>query len=198
MVGDANFYRLIAAVASDRREHACWIEPDRAVLSWAALDAATARHAAALRASGVVPGDRVLAQVEKSTTALLLYLGCLRAGAVFVPLNTAYRGAVLEHVVNAAGAAVMVAHHSLVERLDGLALAHLRQVIAVGGTPSAVLRGLELLPAEALHGDAATLDDSAEVDLWDIQSIIYTSGTTGASKGVLSPYLQLWTTAMVN
>lgn len=166
--------------------------------TWSEGRAEVRAAAAGLQRLGVRKGDRVLAWLPTGKPMVLTWFAANYLGAVFVPLNTAYRGAVLEHVVNAAGAAVMVAHHSLVERLDGLALAHLRQVIAVGGTPSAVLRGLELLPAEALHGDAATLDDSAEVDLWDIQSIIYTSGTTGASKGVLSPYLQLWTTAMVN
>jgi crotonobetaine/carnitine-CoA ligase len=48
-----------------------------------------------------------------------------------------------------------------------------------------------------LHGDAYALDDSVDVRHWDVQSIIYTSGTTGHSKGVLSPYLQLYTTASI-
>ena len=63
---------------------------------------------------------------------------------------------------------------------------------------SAIPRGLRALDESALRGDAAGLDESAPIDVWDIQSIIYTSGTTGSSKGVLSPYLQLYTTAMVN
>ena len=130
-------------------------------------------------------------------TFVLTWFAANYLGAVFVPLNTAYRGAVLEHVVNAAGAAVMVAHPALVERLEGLSLAKLRKVITVGGTAPAP-SGLEVLDESALRGDAARLDESASIDLWDIQSIIYTSGTTGASKGVLSPYLQLYTTAMVN
>ncbi len=56
---------------------------------------------------------------------------------------------------------------------------------------------LEVLDESALRSDESTLDDSAQIDHWDIQSIIYTSGTTGHSKGVLSPYLQLYTTATV-
>jgi crotonobetaine/carnitine-CoA ligase len=116
---------------------------------------------------------------------------------VFVPLNTAYRGDVLAHVVNASGARLMVAHHALVERLVGLGLPHLEQVIAVGGTPAGACPDARVLEESALMGTAAALDDSAEIDHWDIQSIIYTSGTTGHSKGVLSPYLQLYVTAMV-
>jgi crotonobetaine/carnitine-CoA ligase len=166
--------------------------------TWAEGRAAVRAAAAGLQRLGVKKGDRVLAWLPTGQPMVLTWFAANYLGAVFVPLNTAYRGAVLEHVINAAGAAVMVTHHSLVERLVGLALPHLRQVIAIGGTPASAAPGLELRGGEALHGDAATLDDSAEVDLWDIQSIIYTSGTTGASKGVLSPYLQLWTTAMVN
>jgi carnitine-CoA ligase len=96
----------------------------------------------------------------------------------------------------------MVAHHSLAPRLDGLALRHLqdrrlRRRRAAAALPGLRPPGLQGLGEAALHGDAATLDDSAVVEHWDIQSIIYTSGTTGASKGVLSPYLQSYTTAMV-
>ena len=95
----------------------------------------------------------------------------------------------------------MVAHHALVPRLDGLRAAAPATVVCVGGErrrpPGRGARARNWLGEAALRGDAATLDDSAVVEHWDIQSIIYTSGTTGASKGVLSPYLQLYTTAMV-
>jgi crotonobetaine/carnitine-CoA ligase len=84
-----------------------------------------------------------------------------------------------------------------VPRLEGLSLGRLKTVVCVGGDVPPAPRGLDLLGEGALLGDAALLDDSAAVDHWDIQSIIYTSGTTGASKGVLSPYLQVYTTAMV-
>ena len=64
-----------------------------------------------------------------------------------------------------------------------MSLPHVERVITVG--------------ADSLEGDARRLDDSAQPQPWDAQSIIYTSGTTGLSKGVLSPYLQLYTTATV-
>jgi crotonobetaine/carnitine-CoA ligase len=75
----------------------------------------------------------------------------------------------------------MVVHPELTDRLASLRVPALKHVVS---------------PA-ALQGNAAQLDDSASVEHWDIQSIIYTSGTTGPSKGVLSPYLQLYTTALV-
>jgi len=153
--------------------------------------------AAGLQRLGVGKGDRVIAWLPAGRTMVLSWFAANYLGAVFVPLNTAYRGDVLAHVVNASGARLMVAHHDLVARLDGLALEHLRQVIVVGGAANRANAGLALLEEAALRGDEAALDDSAEIGHWDIQSIIYTSGTTGHSKGVLSPYLQLYITALV-
>ncbi len=152
--------------------------------------------AAGLQRLGVKKGDRVIAWLPTGRAMVLTWFATNYLGAVFVPLNTAYRGDVLAHVVNAAGATVMVAYHTLLERLAGLTLPHLRQVVVVGGDAATAAAPLELLPESTLHGDAATLDESADIQHWDIQSIIYTSGTTGYSKGVLSPYLQLYSTAM--
>ena len=139
--------------------------------------------AAALQALGVQPGDRVLAWLPNGIDIVRVWFAANYLGAVFVPLNTAYRGGVLEHAVNLTGARLMVAHADLVERLEGLSLEHLQTIVQ---------------PGSALDGNAASLDDSAVVEPWDAQTIIYTSGTTGPSKGVLSPYLQLYTTAVVN
>ena len=100
-------------------------------------------------------------------------------GAVFVPLNTAYRGATLAHVVNACRGKLTIAHAALVERLDGPEFEHLERVVAVGpavggsGTGTTARGGLaaapsasaarrwKLAPENALHGDPARLDDSA-------------------------------------
>ena len=170
---------------------------DGSTWTYAECHADVRSAAAALQRLGVKKGDRVAAWLPTGRHMVLTWFAANYLGAVFVPLNTAYRGDVLAHVVNSSGAAVMVAHHQLVPRLEGLQLSHLREVIAVGGSTTSAHPALTVLDESALHGDAAELDDSAEIDHWDIQSIIYTSGTTGYSKGVLSPYLQLYCTAMV-
>lgn len=163
--------------------------------------------AAGLQALGVSQGDRVLAWLPTGRTMVLTWFAANYLGAVFVPLNTAYKGDVLAHVVNAAEAAIMVAHSTLLPRLEGLPLRHLQVVVSVGegppepepllAAPRCSSPALRLLDEAALRGEAATLDDGAVIEHWDIQTIIYTSGTTGPSKGVLSPYLQAYTTAMV-
>lgn len=153
--------------------------------------------AAGLQQLGVKKGDRVLAWLPSGMPMVLTWFAANYLGAVFVPLNTAYRGQVLQHVVNSAGAAVMVAHRELIERLAALDLTHLRQVVAVPGRPAGHYP-FQIPEADVLNADARLLDDSVTLDHWDIHSIIYTSGTTGLSKGVLSPYLHLYTTAVVN
>jgi crotonobetaine/carnitine-CoA ligase len=140
-------------------------------------------QAAALQALGVRAGDRVVAWLPNGPALVRAWFAINYLGAIFVPLNTAYRGASLEHTINACRAKLVLAHPALIERLAGLALSYVERVITVG--------------TDALEGDARRLDDSAQPQPWDPQSIIYTSGTTGLSKGVLSPYLQLYTTATV-
>lgn len=154
--------------------------------------------AAALQALGVGPGDRILAWLPNGTEIVRVWFAANYLGAVFVPLNTAYRGGVLEHAVNLTHARIMVAHADLVARLNGLALEHLETVIVPGAEPTTGIESVAVLPGSALEGGAVSLDDSAVIEPWDPQSIIYTSGTTGPSKGVLSPYLQLYTTAIIN
>lgn len=154
--------------------------------------------AAGLQALGVRKGDRVLAWLPTGKTILQTWFAANYLGAVFVPLNTAYRGAVLAHVVNSARARVLVAHPALVSRLEGLDLPHLTDVVVTDDTAVAAPGpGVRLHGESVLRGDGARLDDDLQIDHWDEQSIIYTSGTTGLSKGVLSPYLQLYTTASI-
>src|SRR5688572_18102014 len=82
--------------------------PDGRQIGYAELDWRTAQFANTLANKGVEPGDRVAVQVEKSPEAVLLYLACLRAGAVFVPLNTAYTLAEMEYFIGDAEPRVVV------------------------------------------------------------------------------------------
>src|SRR6056297_2335540 len=154
--------------------------------------------AAGLQALGVGRGDAVIAWLPNGRDIVRVWFAANYLGAIYVPLNTAYRGGVLEHAVNLTGARTMVTHPDLVGRLEGLALESLEQVVLSGGEVPADGPGLRFHAADALKGDGEAFDDSAVIEPWDIQSVIYTSGTTGLSKGVLSPYLQLYTTAVIN
>ena len=76
------------------------------------------RVANALGALGVAPGDRVAVQVEKSPLAILVYLACVRAGAVLLPMNTAYSDAEVAYLVGDAEPSVVVCDPERAERVD--------------------------------------------------------------------------------
>lgn len=156
--------------------------------------------AVGLQALGVTAGDPVLVWLPNGRDMIRLWFAANYIGAIFVPLNTAYRGSILEHAINLTQGELLVAHSGLIDRLQGLNLEHLRCVVCADDhLPAAdTPNGIQREDAGALQGDAGLLDDMPPVHPWDTQCVIYTSGTTGPSKGVLSPYLQLYTTAVIN
>src|SRR5688500_13480722 len=91
-------------------------------------------QAAALQALGVRQGDRVIAWLPNGPALVRAWFAINYLGAIYVPLNTAYRGATLEHTINACRARLMLAHSALVNRLDDLALAHVERVVCVGAS----------------------------------------------------------------
>ena len=156
------------------------------------------RTAAGLQGLGVGRGDAVIAWLPNSIDIIRVWFAANYLGAIFVPLNTAYRGGVLEHTVNLTGGRLMVAHPDLVGRLDGLDLPALETVVVAGQREMPAAGSRTMLDSGALDADPADLDAEAIIEPWDAQCVIYTSGTTGPSKGVLSPYLQLYSTALIN
>ena len=141
------------------------------------------RMANRLVAIGVAPGDRVAVQVEKSPEAVILYLACVRAGAVYLPLNTAYTVAELDYFIGDAEPKLFVCAPNQATTLQPLADKH-RAVLATLGTV----------------GDGSLMDESRGLtaeftdvprDPDDLASILYTSGTTGRSKGAMISHANL-------
>jgi malonyl-CoA/methylmalonyl-CoA synthetase len=85
-----NLYDLLAGRFPKDRGRPCFILSDGSEISYGALEDGAGRVAARLIAEDVKPGDRVALQAEKSAEVIMIYLGVLKAGAVFVPLNAAY------------------------------------------------------------------------------------------------------------
>ncbi len=138
----------------------------------------TARFANALIAKGVKPGDRVAVQAEKSPEALFLYIACLRAGAAYLPLNTAYTEAELEYFLTDAQPAVFVCRPGFSEACRGLC--------ERTGVPTCFTLGTDAdggLPALAAGQPDVFEDAPRSSD--DLAAILYTSGTTGRSKGAM-------------
>ncbi|MCB1520900.1 MAG: AMP-binding protein, partial [Hyphomicrobiaceae bacterium] len=151
---------------------------DGRIMTYRDVEAGSARMANALVAAGVKPGDRVAVQADKSPEAILLYLGCIRAGAVYLPLNTAYTLAEIEYFYSDAEPAVVVTRPKMQAEVEALA--------ARLSIPACLTLGTEgdgsLM--DAFRSAPDTFDDvprSAD----DLAAILYTSGTTGRSKGAM-------------
>jgi len=146
-----------------------------------------ARMANALVALGVGTGDRVAVHVQKSATALALYAACIKSGAVFVPLNTAYTASEITYFIGDSEAALFVCDP---EEFDALA-----KITSSTGTVLATLAGdgsgtLSDLAA-AQSADFQTVARGAD----DLAALLYTSGTTGRSKGAMLTHRNLLSNA---
>ena len=159
------------------------------VLSYGDFAALSGQFAGALERSGVKPGDRVAVQVEKSVAALALYLACVRAGAVFLPLNTAYTRTELDYFIADAEPRLLV--------VDPARLAGLADLATVPGVPRVETLGVagEGSLAEAAAGCDPSFEDRPRAPD-DLAAILYTSGTTGRSKGAMLTHDNLLSNAL--
>jgi malonyl-CoA/methylmalonyl-CoA synthetase len=171
-----NLFTRFASVATANPDKPLLRFLDAPPLSYRQAFASAARFAHVLTHHGVKPGDRVAVQMEKSAAGLILYLACLRAGAVFLPLNTGYTPAEIAYFVNDAEPRLFVASDKNREKiqaaLPGLALL----TVSDDGFDGSLIRD-----ARAQSADFA----DAPVSMSDLASILYTSGTTGRSKGAM-------------
>jgi malonyl-CoA/methylmalonyl-CoA synthetase len=163
---------------------ACLLLPDGSSISYGDLLGKSAKVANTLARLGVKPGDRVAAQVGKSIASVSLYLGSIRAGAVFLPLNTAYTATEVEYFINDARPTLLVCRRQSETELRPL--------------------------TNSIDIKLETLDDDGDDGSWfeqvknasdtfttvnrtsdDLAAILYTSGTTGRSKGAMITHQNL-------
>ncbi|HET9651492.1 MAG TPA: AMP-binding protein, partial [Usitatibacter sp.] len=116
-----NLYAIFESRFPADRGAPLLILPDESIVTYAEADEGAARYAALLAGLGLAPGDRVAVQVEKSPEALLLYLGCLRAGLAYLPLNCAYHEAEVAYFLENAEPRAVVAQPRSMPWLEPLA-----------------------------------------------------------------------------
>ncbi len=148
--------------------------------------------AAGLQALGVKQGDHVFCWLPTGADCLRVWFAINYLGAVYVPANLAYKGGLLEHVVQLSDAKIGVVHADLAPRLKDVELHWLTDLVILEGAPPDDPR-LAFHTAEVLEPDQQPTDLERPIEPWDIAYVIFTSGTTGPSKGVLTSYTQIWT-----
>ena len=156
--------------------------------TWRDIDRASARIANLLASLELPAGARVAAQTDKSVEALLLYLAVLRAGLVYLPLNTAYQAGEIEYFIGNAEPSVVVCSPRNFAWVSTLTFkAGVQNVFTLGDDRSG-----SLLERAAWHSDEQVPADSQADDL---AAILYTSGTTGRSKGAMLTHANLLSNA---
>ena len=185
-----NLYTLIESRFPADPNTACLILPGGRRVSYGELAGETARYANLLASLGLKPGDRVAAQVEKTPESIFLYLGCLRAGCIFVPMNPAYQRGEVAYLLGDAAPGLYVhrpqARAMARELADCAHVPHLLELADEGGG--------SLAAAAADRPDrCATAECAAD----DVAVIVYTSGTTGRPKGAMLSHGNLAANARV-
>jgi malonyl-CoA/methylmalonyl-CoA synthetase len=146
-------------------------------ITYGDLTARAGQMANVLVARGVRPGDRVAAQTEKSVPGLVLYLATVRAGAVYLPLNTAYTLNELEYFITDAEPSLVVCDPSKADGIGAIAAKVGAKVETLGADGKGSLTDAAATASAAFETVARENDDLA--------AILYTSGTTGRSKGAM-------------
>lgn len=146
------------------------------------------RMANAIDALGIRPGDRIAVQVDKSPEALILYLACVRSGAVYLPLNTAYTLAELDYFIGDAQPRLVVVSSASRDSVETVAKPHGAIVETLNADGSGSLMDL------AKDEEVDFVNASRAPD--DLAAILYTSGTTGRSKGAMLTHNNLLSNAL--
>ena len=183
------FAALRAAFPTDLNATA--VETDNGLnYSWRDIEHATAMLANLLVSLNLPEGSRIAVQVEKSVEAMLLYLATLRAGYVFLPLNTAYQSAEIEYFIGNAEPAVVVCSSKNFGWVSKIAFkAGTQNVFTLDDD-----RTGSLLARAAHCSDKHTV---AVKQADDLAAILYTSGTTGRSKGAMLSHGNMLSNALV-
>jgi malonyl-CoA/methylmalonyl-CoA synthetase len=151
--------------------------PDGGVITHAAFLARAGSLANALTACGLMAGDRVALQIDKSPDALALYAACVQAGLVFLPLNPAYTPAEVDYFVSNSGAKMLIADPAKADKLADVAKSTGARLETLDTNSNGTLANLAAEQPSSF--ETVTRKDD------DLASFLYTSGTTGRSKGAM-------------
>ncbi|MEX1035803.1 MAG: malonyl-CoA synthase [Sneathiella sp.] len=175
---DSNLYSLFESRFPANLDATAFDGPDVPSYSFGDLRNKSAQIANLLVSLGAGPGDRVAVQTGKSVEAVMLYLACLRAGLVYLPLNTAYKAAEIEYFLGDATPAIVVCDPASLDETSSIAkTCGVHDVLTLDENG----RGSLTDRAAGQSAEFETVARAAD----DLAAILYTSGTTGRSKGAM-------------
>jgi malonyl-CoA/methylmalonyl-CoA synthetase len=167
---NASVFALFEGSAATHPQRPFLIVNGVELLTYGEMLEQTGRAATWLRSLGVEVGDRVVVQAHKSPASVILYLACLRAGAIFIPLNTTYQESELGYFLGDAEPKLLVTSAGL----PG-------ETVAFSATRVLLSGNLRAAP----WADVAEVLPTVPAATQDPAAILYTSGTTGRSKGAV-------------
>lgn len=176
-MNNGNMYLEIARVVAASPGDIAIEAADRKAISYADLDCEVGRYANALLALGLRRGDRVAVQAPKSLSSLYVYLACLRAGLVYLPLNTAYQSQELEYFLRDAEPKLLLVTSERAVTLQPIAASIDARLMTLG---ESTVNDLVANAAACAAGF-----ETVKLQPQELAVIIYTSGTTGRSKGAM-------------
>ncbi len=194
---NANLYALFESRFPAQRGLPAIETASGKIYSFADLERITASYTGYLLELGVAPGDRVAVQVEKSPEALFLYLACLKAGAIYLPLNSAYRESEIDYFLGDAEPKIFVHQPKsqawVAPLCEKHGIAH-RFVLPGEGDGGEAGSDSGVWSENAL--EAAPMLEVVLREADDLAAILYTSGTTGRSKGAMITHKNLASNAL--
>lgn len=172
-----------------------WIVTPERRITFKEMDTLSERLAHGLAALGISQSETVLVMLPNTIDYVAVFCALGKMGALQVPVNTAYRGGILRHVVNDSAAKVMVVDLSYIDRLELIVdeLTDLQALIIYSeqGTaesdtvlpPKLAARCTAIRFETTVSGTSSAFEQP--IRHFDLMGVLYTSGTTGQSKGVM-------------
>jgi crotonobetaine/carnitine-CoA ligase len=163
-----------------------WLVLPETTLTYGDADALSNRFARGMRNAGITAGETLLVMLPNDLDLIMSWLACAKLGVIEVPVNTAYRGDILAHIIQDSRARHMLISSAFLDRLAELGSLGSLERCYVRHEGNAPYPGLKLEfrdIANLIDADASPPEGVASTSL--IKAIMYTSGTSGRSKGVI-------------